>query len=207
MTAIPNRIRELRRARNLSMEALALEIGTSAPTVNKLEKGQMRLSDRWLAPLAVALGVTPGALLGDDSGERSAPPAPQIPVYGLAAGAFNGLSRMDADPVEWLDCPPALSRVKGAYALIVKGVSMEPRFQNGDLVFINPNRPPRPGDDVIIQVQVHAQAPTETWIKRLLREEAETLTVRQFNPLAEMSFKRAHVKALHRVLTVNELFG
>lgn len=201
-----NRIEELRRARRLSMDALAMAVGTSAPTINKLEKGRMRLSDRWIGPIAEALGVSPAELLSapsiaEDTARRD------LPVYGLAAGAFNGAAQISSDPVEWVPAPPALARVREAYALIVSGSSMEPRYAAGDVIFINPNRPPRPGDHVVIQVQAHDGATVETWLKQLMRVDETQVHARQYNPPATMSFRRAAVRRLHRVMTVNELLG
>lgn len=149
-----NRIEEIRRAKRLSMEALALAIGTTASTVNKLEKGQMRLTDKWIAPIARALGVTPGELFdrSESAGIGFAEPGNRfIPVFGLAAGAVRGNHRMDNDPVEHLLAPPALAHVRDAYALIVTGTSMEPRYYSGEVVFIHPHRPVRGGDHVVLQ--------------------------------------------------------
>lgn len=209
-----NRITEWRKRRYMTMEKLADAIGTDASTINKLEKGKLRLSDKWMVPIATALDVQPGDLIGestiphfeDPSAARIVPR--QLPVYGLAAGSLAGHTVMMPDPVEFISCPPALQSVRDAYALIVKGHSMEPRYFPGDILFLHPHRPVRPGDHVVVQVRNgNDQVETATWVKRFKAESGQDIVCEQYNPSAEMHFRRKYVAAMHRVLTVNELFG
>lgn len=58
-----NRIRQLREARGLSAEQLAVLIGTSAVQVRRLETGARKLTEDWMRRIAVALGVEPADLL------------------------------------------------------------------------------------------------------------------------------------------------
>src|SRR5438270_6678586 len=62
----PHRIRDYRQAARLSMQALADRAGTSAPQINKLEKGERRLTVDWMVRLGRALGVDPTDLLPPD---------------------------------------------------------------------------------------------------------------------------------------------
>src|SRR5438046_1098106 len=59
----PNRIREYREAARLSMQALADRAGTSAPQINKLEKGERKLTVDWMIRLGRALSVDPKELM------------------------------------------------------------------------------------------------------------------------------------------------
>lgn len=58
-----NRIKELREAAGLSAEQLAKAIGTTQPTVTRLENGARQLTEHWMRKLAKALGCQPGDLL------------------------------------------------------------------------------------------------------------------------------------------------
>jgi transcriptional regulator with XRE-family HTH domain len=66
--AMPNRIRELRIARNLTLEEVALNVGTSVQQLSRLERGSRRLTDDWMRRVARALYVRPADLFAD-SGE------------------------------------------------------------------------------------------------------------------------------------------
>lgn len=59
----PNRIAEWRAARRLSQARLAAIAGTTDSQINKLEKGQRRLTDAWMRRLALALEISPADLL------------------------------------------------------------------------------------------------------------------------------------------------
>src|SRR5258708_32426675 len=61
--ALPNRIRAFRERAGLSMQALAERAGTSAPQINKLEKGDRKLTVDWMIRLGRALGVDPKDLM------------------------------------------------------------------------------------------------------------------------------------------------
>lgn len=61
---MPNRIHEWRVKRELTLEQLATLVGaTSAQQINRLERGQRQLTDRWMARLSAALGVSKADLL------------------------------------------------------------------------------------------------------------------------------------------------
>src|SRR5437588_10979530 len=97
----PNRIRDYRQAARLSMQALADRAGTSAPQINKLEKGERRLTVDWMVRIGKALGVDPTELLPPNltSGRISSGGVPEsmratpievgqadLPVLGRAQG-------------------------------------------------------------------------------------------------------------------------
>jgi phage repressor protein C with HTH and peptisase S24 domain len=192
--------------------AASMEATGKPDLIRTLRAGRTRhpRSDT-IKALADVLETTPDFLLGTSPApERPAPifverhGAADLPVFGLAAGSVLGALTMGTEPVEYVPCPTGLSRVKGAYALIVTGSSMEPRYMAGDMIFLHPHRPPRPGDHVVIQ---EISDGTKTWIKRFERQTETHLVTLQYNPPAEVKFARNTITAVHRVLTTNELFG
>lgn len=177
-----------------------------------------------LVELARVLEVTPEWLIGAEGGSDEPPPRRSttsepvavdfdsstlpvdIPVLGVAAGGAEGAFVIDGE-IDRVRRPPALRLAKNVYALYVRGVSMEPRFRAGDLLFVSPDRPAASGDDVIIQTRNHDGAPTESWLKTLDHFGSEEIVVRQLNPEKILRFESAKVIAVHRVLTLRELFG
>lgn len=240
----PNSLRAIRRARDLTLEQLGELIGTDASTVNKLEKGSMRLTDKWLLPLCKALDVSADQLLnvpdaapgiippdqrditreqeiarqpGLGDAFRPAPvsiPVPRdmpndVPVLGTAAGShLRGAFQLDeANIVDWVRRPPALAGAKTAYAIYVEGSSMAPEHNAGDLRFVHPGRPPRIGDTVIVQLRNGPHEPIEASIGHYRRKTATQLVIGKLNPEAEVQLKLDIVIDIHKVLTMNELFG
>lgn len=210
---ILKRIEERLVALNLTAATASRKAGLSKDAIRNMKRAsasqsQQGVSTNTINALAAALEVSPAWLL---SGADDAEPEQDrtLPVFGLAAGSLAGQAVMTPEPVEFVPCPPALTRVRDAYALTVTGTSMEPRYFAGDLIFIHPHRPVRPGDHVVVQVRKDpSQAGVnETWIKRFKADTETEIVTEQYNPRADMRFKRQYVAAIHRVLTVNELLG
>jgi transcriptional regulator with XRE-family HTH domain len=63
---VENRIRVIREARGVSLEALAIEAGTTNQQVSLLETGKRRLTVDWLLRLAEPLKCHPWELVATD---------------------------------------------------------------------------------------------------------------------------------------------
>lgn len=208
---IAARIEERLVALNLQAAVASRRAGLSADAIRNIRRAassgsKQGVSTRTITALAKVLETSPAWLL---TGGEEVEPAMErtLPVYGLAAGSLAGQTVMTVEPIDFAPCPPTLTRVRDAYALMVKGSSMEPRYFAGDLIFVHPHRPVRPGDHAVIQVRKDPSGQTETWIKRFRGETEKDVLTEQYNPPANMNFDRKYVAAVHRVLTVNELLG
>jgi len=123
-----------------------------------------------------------------------------IPVYGQAVGGADGEFVMNGDKLDDVFCPPSLSSVVGAYAVYVAGDSMEPRYFDGEIVYVNPRKRVRRGDFVVAQIQEHENGPVLAYIKRFLRWNANELVLTQYNPNKELMFSSHCVKSVHLVV-------
>jgi phage repressor protein C with HTH and peptisase S24 domain len=119
-----------------------------------------------------------------------------LPVYGTANGAPEGALVLDQTVYELTPCPNHLESVADAYAVYVAGDSMEPRYDAGDLVYVNPNKPVRRGSYVILQVRQDDGAHLG-YVKRFVSDREGIVTVAQFNPPGELQFPRARVAHMH----------
>ncbi|PTW53890.1 phage repressor protein C with HTH and peptisase S24 domain [Breoghania corrubedonensis] len=133
-----------------------------------------------------------------------------LPVMGTAAGSiikqnFEGFELGGA--VDYVRRPPALEGAKDVYAIYVTGDSMEPAHPAGELRFVHPHRPVQPGCTVIVQTRTWNDDPGQAYIKRLIRRSGTKVILEQFNPHATIEIPAEYVTALHRVLTMAELFG
>lgn len=71
-----NNLRRLRKAAGLTVTAAAARMGTTDNQLGKLERGERRLSDVWIARAAKAYGVDPGALVSEEEEAKpTLPPA------------------------------------------------------------------------------------------------------------------------------------
>lgn len=215
-----NMLRTLREAAGLTQAALAERINTTQSQIDRLEKGERRLTIDWMTRLGGALGVEPAALMGPielRSVTASPPPIPQrhemprdVPVFGTAMGA-NGDGAFTINlggQVDMVRRGPGIASNRGVFAIYVEGESMAPRFQPGELVYLDKNRPIRTGDDVVLVVEMPGKGDEpRAYLKRLVRRTADRWICEQFNPPKDVEFQVATLKDKFRVLTLNEVMG
>ena len=210
------KIDELRvavKGRQLSRGAVGERAGLSRETLRQLglRGPEASLATPSIVSIANVLGVAPSTLLSvapKSGAEIDAPTARKgdmIPVLGKAAGAVVGALAL-GDAIDRVERPPALQHVIGAYAVYISGDSMRPMHCPGDLRFINPHKPYRTGDSVIVQTS-GPNGDIFGWIKIYEHQNAEWLICRQLNPEGEYKFKATNVVDIHRVMTTGELFN
>ncbi len=171
-------------------------------------KGELPMGQAPSSPPIVP-DVEPVAAFNLDQVREAMPP--NMPVYGTAAASLavrhEGAFEMESRIVEFVRRPPALMQVPDAYAFYVAGNSMVPAHLPGDLRFVHPYKPPRQGDTVVVQAQYAAHSGVEAFLGIFDHTTAEMLYIRKLNPDAKVEFVARYVKAVHRVLTMNEMFG
>lgn len=181
------------------------------------EKGLSRAGQRYAKFFRVSLEWL---LTGDGemAGGRSAPAnAPSVspansgvevsqdlPILGTAAAAIIGAVTL-GHAIGYLRRPPALLSTPDAYALYVAGDSMEPRYRSGDVVYVNPHRPCRQGDDVVIQTRLRPGDDITGYVKTLVSRSPREVVARQYNPASTIEYRTPTVIAVHRVLSAHEL--
>lgn len=150
------RIRERRNALGISQATLGMRAGISQGTIGHIESGRNRETTK-LPEIAKALECTVDELLGDDAKptfDRNVVPADlgrrRIPVLSyVQAGRMTEMRTpfSAGDVFEYLLTDLELS--DRAFALEIRGQSMEPEFREGDHTIFDPNVQPRPGDFVV----------------------------------------------------------
>lgn len=133
--------------------------------------------------------------------------ANDVPVMGTAAGSFAGAFKYEDGIVDYVRRPPALVNARDIYAIFVEGESMFPEHKPGDLRFVNPHKPAKIGDSVVVQTQNAPEQQVEAMIGHLLKRTAEHIVIGKLNPESTVRVNRETVKAVHKVLTMNDLFG
>ena len=122
----------------------------------------------------------------------------KIPVYGSAVGGIDGEFAMNGVALYEVIAPAVLDNVSGAYAVQVAGESMEPRYFDGEVVFVNPHRRVVKGDFVIVQIWPEVEDdPPLAYVKRFVRRNSVELVLEQYNPPKELRFPDKRVKSVH----------
>lgn len=135
--------------------------------------------------------------------------AKDIPVLGSAECGQDGSFTLNTgEPIDFVRRPPGQMTRRGIYCIYAEGSSMEPVYEAGDLIYVDPHRPPGPGRDVVIQLRKQSDAgEMRYFLKRLVKRSGTQWRVKQFNPEKEIVLEERDIAAIHLVLKNHELMG
>ncbi len=207
-------LREWREARGLTLEQLGEAVHAHKSTISKLETGERRLNTDWMRRLAPPLSIKPTDLLrkpgpnepvqhptdADLGRAVQLPPdgPPVLPVYAAVEGGVGDL--LDLETVaERIPVPPVLRGVEGACGVFVTGDSMEDRYYAGEILYVHPRKPVRPGNFVVVELENR-----EGMVKRFMGWSGDVLELEQLNPRRRMKLPRAKVAGVYRIVGSQE---
>lgn len=93
--------------------------------------------------------------------------------------------------------PPELLGILDAYACEVHGSSMEPRLEQGWILYVHPRRALRAGKDVVVQY-----LDGRAIIKTLVKMNDQEITLRQYCPAKDFKVKRDEIRSIHLVVGI-----
>ncbi|WP_412058136.1 S24 family peptidase [Bartonella sp. DGB2] len=136
-----------------------------------------------------------GSFLGPVNFNQTA----MIPVYGQAVAGEDGQFILNGNFLYSALCPPQLSSTNGAYGVEVSGDSMEPRYSDREIVYVDPKRRVVRGDYVVAQILIDEHSAPHAYVKRFVSHNAKELVLEQFNPVKQLRFPHARVVSVHYI--------
>lgn len=133
---------------------------------------------------------------------------PELGVTVGGSGDDDSVFELNGATVDYHPRPPGLARRPNVFVLRVANSSMSPRFEDGDVEYIE-LRNPSVGDYVVVELKPEVEdGAGRSYIKRLVKADARKIVVEQFNPPGFMEFGRNEIHRLFRVITAKkELIG
>ena len=208
---------------------LARQLRLAPSAVSRMMKGERRMNQLETVQIAEFLGVTPEEVLRHaiesttsapasdmprpgrgrppSSGSAASSGSPQamvrmpdqIPIRSAARGGGDQEMFLEDGPIGYTPRPASLAGVRLAYAIYMVGDSMEPRYEPGWLLHVNPFKPPTRGRDVVVYKQSDA-----VLIKQFVGWEGDTLVLRQLNPSETLRIPRDQVRECHLVVGADQ---
>lgn len=146
----PARIKSAREDLKLTKRELAKRIGVHESSINKYEKGLVDIPLSKISELARVLKVTEAYLMGWEEKSEQKPQGLQIPVLGTVAAGIP-ISAVE-DILDYEEVPQSWESQGEFFGLRIKGDSMEPRMESGDVVIVRQQSDANSGDTVIVLV-------------------------------------------------------
>jgi len=176
---IANRVKKLRKALDLTQHQLAELVGVAQNSIQKLEKGDTK-NPRNIEALARALNCTPEYLqfgIGETQADKKSANnnvslgpiiKSTVPLVSwVQAGAWSEINEVrECDATRYM-CP--VNSSDKTFALKVQGVSMEPKFYEGDLIFVDPEAECIHGSYVVARLDDN----NEATLKQLIIESGQ----------------------------------
>jgi phage repressor protein C with HTH and peptisase S24 domain len=212
-----------------SQADLARHLRLAPSAVSRMLKGERQMKPLEIAHTASFLGVaqdevlrhivegTTSAIAADaprrrrgrppSAGSSSLGAAPsnlprgtdQIPIRSGARGGTDQEMFLEDGPIGYTPRPASLGGVRSAYAIYMVGDSMQPRYEPGWLLHVNPFKPPTRGRDVVVYKEGQA-----VLIKQFVGWEGDTLILRQLNPPTTLQIPRDQVRECHLVVGADQ---
>jgi hypothetical protein len=150
--------------------------------------------------------IPPAHALGEQGREWRSATAPPLPV--LATSLVGEWDR-NGRPLEIFELhrdgdhrprPQSLVGDRDAYAVIISGDSMWPRFSPGQIIAISPSCGVVVGDDVLVRLRPGRDpARNCALIARLIRRDDEQVELRRFKPDVEFSIPARDVERIEKI--------
>jgi phage repressor protein C with HTH and peptisase S24 domain len=194
---------------------LARHLRLAPSAVSRMLSGERQMKLLEAVQIAVFLGVNEEEVLrhagapaasraqpmrrgrppSDLAGRRTEYGGDLMPIRSAARGGVDQEMFLEDGPIGYTPRPANLSNVREAYALYMVGDSMEPRYEAGWLLHVNPFKPPVRGRDVVVYKTNQA-----VLIKQFVGWEGDALALRQLNPPQPLRIPRAEVRECHLVV-------
>lgn len=144
-----NRLREIRRSRNLTQKQVADYLGIAQQSYRRYEVVDIKtISPDTILKLAKFFGISVDYIL--EISDKEIEKGYKIPVLGtIPAGIpINAIEEI----LDYEEIPHKMAKVGDFFALKVKGDSMSPRIQNGDVVIVRKQDDAESGDVCVVMV-------------------------------------------------------
>lgn len=209
MNSIGKRIAFLREQKGWNQSELAREMGVTPQSVQAWEAGKNVPRQQKMKKLAGVLGATVGELMSDDAiegdfqqitgqlesnveqGPPIVSPYRAIPIVGTAQMGAEGYWYALEEADGTVD---AYSRDASAYALRLKGDSMEPAIHSGWVAVIEPDRDYFPGEYVMVRT-----TEGESMLKRLLYSNEAEVSLLSVNGHTIRNIPTEQIEHIHSV--------
>jgi len=189
----PKSIVQLAQALQLSVTWLQSNRGDRLVHTMGEEEGELPLGETGRR------GRRGGAASAAAAAARAASGRPPLQVFSSAQGGNEGAMVLSNEPVSWIPRDPRLEGVTEAYGCFVSGDSMEPAYERGNLLLVNPSADISPGDDCVF-LRETADGTRYVLIKRLVRRNEGSWTVKQYNPAKTYTLSRREWQKAHLVI-------
>jgi SOS-response transcriptional repressor LexA len=180
-------------AQGKSKADLGRLLGLDSASVSRIFSGKRRLQLHEAREIQAWLGGDQRAI---DAGGKVMPMPGLVPLYGWIVEAGKARLALTEEALRgYVPMHPNQQHVRDAFALEVSDITMIPRYEPGEIIYVAPSRWPSRGQDCVLLTEGG-----EGVLARFVRREAEQLVLHQLAPDLDLEFPMTAVAAIHSVV-------
>lgn len=147
---VADKIKFYRKMAGLTQKELGEKIGVKHNTISSYESGKNEPEQDMLFKIAAALDISINELFPQTASSFSGIKGVRIPILGKVVAGIPLEAITDIDG--WEEISPKMAASGEYFALRIKGLSMEPKLHEGDIVIVKRQSDVESGDTAIILV-------------------------------------------------------
>ena len=194
----PNNLLTLRNLKGLQQGEVAVGVKMKQPEYSKMERGERRIGDH-LEKLTKFFKVTPNEIQSQQlqSQQYKQKYTEDLPLFGMPVQNGEGV-QMHKQFVSHTIRPDYLVENLQSYACFIHGSTLSPRYEHGDLVYVDPNRQAKEDDYVVIQVK---QGDHVTGIfRKVIQITDRQMKFQTLNPIKEEVIRNSEMLSVHVIV-------
>ena len=194
----PNNLLTLRNLKGLQQGEVAVGVKMKQPEYSKMERGERRIGDH-LEKLTKFFKVAPNEIQSQQlqSQQYKHKYTEDLPLFGMPVQNGEGV-QMHKQFVSHTIRPDYLVENLQSYACFIHGSTLSPRYEHGDLVYVDPNRQAKEDDYVVIQVK---QGDHVTGIfRKVIQITDRQMKFQTLNPIKEEVIKNSEMLSVHVIV-------
>ena len=194
----PNNLRTLRNQKGLQQIEVAKGVGLKQPEYSKMERGERRIGHH-VENICKFYKVDVDAIYDQfvDVPSRSRNYSEDLPVFGLPRLNGEGI-QMHNKFVSHTFRPDYLMNNTNAYACFVNGEEMLPRYDHGNLLYVDPLLKYEVGDYVVVQIKIEDKL--VGIFRKLIEISDRQMKFETLNPIKEDVLKNFEIEAVHCIV-------
>lgn len=193
-------LEKLKEDRSKTRAGLAARLGVDKSVVTRMMAGGRQIKVSEVAAIAEYFGALPPVGLAEEAAPfagREHGPA-MAPVYRAASdGSGDWLLYRYADPIDWRPRAPHFERAAKVFGLYAPDDAMAPRYKPGEIVWVNPLRPARLGDDALFAECKGKRSPERVVLGEFKGDAGGDHIFVQHKDDAERRLRAQHWSAMH----------
>jgi hypothetical protein len=176
---------------------VAAALGRTPAQATRLLDGTRRLQAEEISKIARYLETPPPSGFAEDAASFEGKPQDLAPIFRVSVNnSGDWLLHRHEEPIDLKPRAPHFINSAKVFGFYAPDDLMAPRFKPGETVWVDPARPPKPGDEVVLVRNTTTRGPEQVILAELRAQSKAELKIAQYKDQTERAYEKARWTAL-----------